>query len=210
MRSANSSVIINGIKVEQPVKQIYRRLGFNNHLTELDEKQKKKIDSVIAGAFAYCDLSGAFIRETVKYKDDARIELESGLIWESRDLSKFMDGIDEIYLIGATAGKGIIEFRDSFLNKDEIYDPVIIDAVGSEVVEACIEWIHDFIGKKIMIEGKKAMKRRFSPGYGDLSLEYQAGICEILEIDRIGVTLSPNHVLIPEKSVTAIIGITPK
>ena len=49
---------------------------------------------------------------------------------------------------------------------------------------------------------------RFSPGYGDLSLDLQTDLIRITEAQKhIGITLSENLIMIPTKSVTAIIGI---
>ena len=53
------------------------------------------------------------------------------------------------------------------------------------------------------------MKPRFSPGYGDLSLEMQRDIFRVLDCPRkIGLTLNESLLMSPSKSVTAIIGIS--
>ena len=50
-------------------------------------------------------------------------------------------------------------------------------------------------------------KPRFSPGYGDLSLEVQKEIFSLLDCPRkIGVSLGDSLLMTPSKSVTAIIG----
>jgi cobalamin-dependent methionine synthase I len=51
------------------------------------------------------------------------------------------------------------------------------------------------------------MKRRFSPGYSDMSLEMQKKIFKLLKPENIGINLSPSCLMIPEKSVTAFVGI---
>ena len=49
---------------------------------------------------------------------------------------------------------------------------------------------------------------RFSPGYGDLSLDFQREIFRLLSPERnIGVTLGERLLMSPTKSVSAIIGI---
>ena len=46
------------------------------------------------------------------------------------------------------------------------------------------------------------------PGYGDLSLNYQKDIIEFLQAKKnIGVSLTESLMMVPVKSVTAIIGI---
>ena len=52
-------------------------------------------------------------------------------------------------------------------------------------------------------------KPRFSPGYGDLPIEIQKDFFRVLEPNRkIGVSLTESMMMIPSKSVTAIIGIS--
>ena len=49
---------------------------------------------------------------------------------------------------------------------------------------------------------------RFSPGYGDFSLEHQPALLSLLDTQRrIGLTLSEGGMMLPTKSVTAIVGI---
>ena len=52
------------------------------------------------------------------------------------------------------------------------------------------------------------LKPRFSPGFGDLSLENQKKIFSFLRCSQqIGLTLNDSLVMSPEKSVTAFIGL---
>lgn len=49
---------------------------------------------------------------------------------------------------------------------------------------------------------------RFSPGYGDLPLSLQPEILRLLDLEkRLGLTVTAEHILIPRKSVTAIVGL---
>ena len=49
---------------------------------------------------------------------------------------------------------------------------------------------------------------RFSPGYGDLSLDTQKKLLSALDSQRkIGITLTESLLMLPTKSVSAIIGL---
>ena len=53
------------------------------------------------------------------------------------------------------------------------------------------------------------LRPRFSPGYGDFSLEHQREFFRILEVQKkIGVTLTESLLMMPSKSVTAVIGLS--
>jgi cobalamin-dependent methionine synthase I len=48
---------------------------------------------------------------------------------------------------------------------------------------------------------------RDSPGYGDLGTDIQPDILRLLDAGKIGIACQPeSFILIPEKSITAIIG----
>ncbi len=52
------------------------------------------------------------------------------------------------------------------------------------------------------------LRPRFSPGYGDLSLDCQPAFLRVLDAEkRIGLTCTASHLMAPSKSVTAIIGL---
>jgi hypothetical protein len=70
-----------------------------------------------------------------------------------------------------------------------------------------LDWIMDYLNQQIRREGKTLLPRRFSAGYADFNLENQKAIYEILQMGKIGVTITSSFILLPEKSVTAISGI---
>ena len=48
---------------------------------------------------------------------------------------------------------------------------------------------------------------RFSPGYGDFPLDNQRDIFQALQVEkRVGIALTESLLMIPSKSVTAVIG----
>ena len=50
---------------------------------------------------------------------------------------------------------------------------------------------------------------RYSPGYGDLPLSLQPQMLQLLDAQKhLGLTVTPEHILIPRKSVTALIGLS--
>jgi cobalamin-dependent methionine synthase I len=85
---------------------------------------------------------------------------------------------------------------------------LILDAVASETADAALDWMVDFINKMIRREGIRLTKNRYSPGYGDLLLQNQKTLFDILQLHRLGLGITESCILVPEKSVIAIAGIT--
>jgi hypothetical protein len=58
---------------------------------------------------------------------------------------------------------------------------------------------------------KLAALPRFSPGYGDFPLGLQPKLLGVLDAERrLGLTVTPAHLLLPRKSVTAVIPFLPE
>ena len=84
---------------------------------------------------------------------------------------------------------------------------VILDACGSAYAEAGC----DAAEKEITARHPGLfLSDRFSPGYGDLPLEIQGRLLAAVDAGRrLGVQATASHLMIPSKTVTALIGLSP-
>ena len=124
----------------------------------------------------------------------------------SHSLGICLNECDEIILFCATIGHRI----DRLIEKYSISSPsraTLLQAIGSERVEAlCEDFCADVLAD-VSADGR-GTRPRFSPGYGDLSLELQRDIFASLDpTAKIGVSLNDSLFMRPSKSVSAIIGI---
>ena len=124
---------------------------------------------------------------------------------EGRDIRAFLDGCGELILMAATLGAEV----ERVIRKAQLSDmaeALILDACGS----AAIEQVCDNLCGELAAEfAPRYLTDRFSPGYGDFPLTQQAELFSVLDVTRrIGVTLSPGGLMLPQKSVTALIGVS--
>lgn len=83
----------------------------------------------------------------------------------------------------------------------------VLDAACSAFVEDATEALDQHI-QALAAQAGCGCVRRFSPGYGDLPLAVQPQIVSTLNATRlIGLTTTATNLLMPTKSVTALIGI---
>jgi cobalamin-dependent methionine synthase I len=84
-------------------------------------------------------------------------------------------------------------------------DALILDALGSAAIEAVCDQLCAEIAQEL---SPRRLTARFSPGYGDLPLDQQRELFAVLDVTRrIGVSLSESALMLPQKSVTALIGV---
>lgn len=132
-----------------------------------------------------------------------------GVEFESKDIYDLLIDCDECILMSATLGIEI-EREIRKLTYTELTKGVIVDACATTAIEEVCDIIQDNIAKGL-VNKRKNITMRYSPGYGDLSIEKNKDILNILNShNRIGLTVSDSGIMIPRKSVVAIIGVSNK
>ena len=202
-----SIVFLEKISMDPPCEKIYQRLGFKKRTTQVSETQQKETDHFINEASLLISLKGSLLRLAINHNDGEKIFFDGDLTFTSKKLSAFLRDCREAVLMGATAGSAIMEAIKDKTRQDDLGAAVVYDATASEMTDAGLDWIMDYLNQKIRREGKTLLPRRFSAGYADFNLENQRAIYDILEMGKIGVTINSSFILLPEKSVTAISGI---
>ena len=120
---------------------------------------------------------------------------------ESCDLAKNLNGCSEAYVFCATLGIGMDRHYER-LSKISQAKATVFSAVGSALVESFCDYVNEKLGEDFVT------RPRFSCGYGDFSIGHQVEILNELEVSkRLGVCLTDSCLMVPVKTVTAIIGI---
>lgn len=126
---------------------------------------------------------------------------------ESEKLSKHLRNCNRAILFAATLGTG----ADLLLRRWSVADmskAVIMQASAAAVIEAYCDACQKELSTEAAKEGLY-LRSRFSPGYGDFSLDYQKELLNLLDAPkRIGLTVTDSMMLTPTKSVTAVMGLT--
>ncbi len=199
--------IFPSIPIPLPMDAIYRRLGYRSGTTKIDDHKREEIERHIDYATSLISLKGAGLRVPLRDVTPHRVVFGTGAEIESDKLARFLKGCREALLIGATAGGAVMDAIRGDTERGDMTRGVVVDAVASEMTDAALDWITGFFNRLLTRENARLTKGRFSAGYGDFLLENQRIMYDMLELDRIGVKLNENCILIPEKSVTAVAGI---
>ena len=122
----------------------------------------------------------------------------------SHNLSTLLRGCDKAILVAATLGVKI----DMLIKRAEVTskaEALILNSIAIAGIEQYMAVLNEYF--KSMYKGYE-LRPRYSPGYGDVALEYQKVLLDTLDTKRkIGVALSDSLLMTPQKSVSAIIGI---
>jgi hypothetical protein len=111
----------------------------------------------------------------------------------------------DIIAMAVTIGPALENEVTRLFEKKEYTRGIVLDAVGTQLSEASADALEDILEEGLY--GQYFLTRRYSPGYGDWGLDVQPYFLKALSADDIGITVSEANILLPRKSITAIIGL---
>jgi len=130
-----------------------------------------------------------------------------GVVFGSRDLAKTLAGCGRAVILCATLGAEADRLRLRCSSTD-LAKAAVMDAAQSAYIEQVCDRFCETFRESFEAAGLN-LTARYSPGYGDLSIRYQPQLLALADAPRrIGLICSDSCMLLPQKSVTAVIGLT--
>lgn len=140
----------------------------------------------------------------LRHEEHAELLPDADVALTGSTARRMLAQCDQAVLLMCTLGAQF----DTLLRTQQARDmsrAVMLDACGSAWVEAGCDAAEQELKTRFP---ERYLTDRFSPGYGDLPLTLQPGICAALDAQRrLGVTVTESLLLNPAKTVTAVIGL---
>ncbi|MDR2665902.1 MAG: hypothetical protein LBB92_00345 [Endomicrobium sp.] len=197
--------MVNVSTVEIHYNELLARLGYSHNKTRLDIKIISSIRENLSLAQKLIKPKSAIAVENITLHGNL-VSFENGYKIKSNNIATLLKNCFKAYGIVVTIGNALEKKRDDCLKKREIFEALILDAAGSVAAEETITLANSQI-KAYEEKNDNILTRRYSPGYGDWSLEANKQFLNWIGTTRIGITLNKSYHMKPEKSVSALIGI---
>ena len=166
---------------------------------EIDESTRRLIEEIYPtadGTPFYCRYGTYDIAAT-----DAGIELVgTGVVLTGELAKRHFDNCSKIIVILGTMGIESERRIKSFFSVSPTRG-VVLDACYSEVIERRLD------EKEKELGDGSVLTSRISCGYGDLPINLQGKLLDLIEGERIGVYMNESCMLTPNKSVVALVGV---
>lgn len=195
------------LEVEIPVKEIRRYMGYRG-IAEIPPEMQAKIDKARdqVGIQSHPRIISKEYRITVSEKTVVIHADNEDVTIVSEGLVRNLEGCCGALLLAATIGPAC----DMLVRRASVTsaaDASIYQAAGAAAIEAFLDDYNEKLKTSYEARGL-FLRPRFSPGYGDLKLEHQKDWFRLLDITKqIGIELTDSLLMVPTKSVTAVIGI---
>ena len=186
-------------------REVYRYLGLRG--AEPDAATERTVEEAVAALDGVVEPRQVSRRFLLKWLGPCEMEIE-GLRIGSRALAGNLAGCDEVFIMAATLGLGPDRLIARAQAAGAMSRALALQAAAAAMIEAWCDEVNGDLKRQAALRGQYC-RPRFSPGYGDLPLETQTGIFHLLGVQKnIGVTLTDSLLMLPTKSVTALIGLS--
>lgn len=189
----------------EKLSEIYRYMGIKNQ-SEISGVIKQRVSELLCLAKELSDFKYVYKSFDLAFEKDG-IAFGDAFFLKSNALMKNLKTCKKAFVFIATLGMEF-EKKLQFFSARQPSDALIFQAIGTELLEDFCDGLCNNTFLKDFPENYKTVPR-FSPGYGDLSIDAQKDFFRILKPEKaIGVYLTDSLMMIPSKSVSAIAGIS--
>ncbi len=162
---------------------------------------KKASDLCFPGSFS--------VKKNIASVKPDCVMLESGETLSSKFLASYLSGAEYIQAFVVTIGRGPEDEASRLMNEGDSLNGYFLDRIGSLAVESVAESFENKMRNECKTKGL-SLSRRLSPGYCDWPIEEQFKLAGLIDFSKAGVRLTESCMMVPKKSISAVVGIGPK
>lgn len=182
-------------------RQIYKYAGYGTNTP--DEKTIEIIEKAIEDLMSF--VMPKWVGRSFSLDDMVIKDLDLSI--PGLASKKLLESSHKVIFLAASLGIEV----DRWIQRKSIHDlslGFLYDAIASAAAESYIEELDYDLRLKYQDMGL-FLTDRFSPGYGDVPIDFSKDICRVLDCQKkIGMYYSSSGLLIPRKSITAFLGVS--
>ena len=193
------------INIETDKKQVCRYIGYaDNH--EMSARISSLIDDYAEHAHYLINPLYSYVIKNVEWARGSMALMDDSIIFKSQVVAQLLEHCSQVAILVVTIGKYLEETTSKLARDGLMLQATVLDAIGSDAVEKVADAVQGRI-KEIAGTMGLVISRRFSPGYCDWNIGQQRMIFHALTGNTIGVRLTGECLMIPQKSISGIVGI---
>ena len=191
------------VNIKEAVRYLgYRKVMPDEEMLQGIESAARETEQAAAPRFVCAQFS-------LTRSGDMLSVADTSLQLQGKAIARHLKNANECLLMAATLGVDI----DTLSRRYQTVSPLralLVDACANSLIEDLCDRIQS-AAEQETCDANQKLTWRFSPGYGDLPLTVHSAFLPLLDTGRkMGLYETQQHLLTPQKSVTAIMGIVPR
>ncbi|MGE5676679.1 MAG: hypothetical protein ACM3ZR_01325 [Pseudomonadota bacterium] len=184
-------------------KEVLRYMGYRGQ--EMDKALLELLDSCIEEVQTVSRKDYIYEVFDIERSGSELCLKGTALSLPGKDIARHLSKSDKCVVMAATLGLET-DRRIALYSRTDLTRGIVFDASAGVAIESLCDEVQEEVAAKARTMGLE-ITQRFSPGYGDLPIDIQGDLTRVLKAyERIGLGVNENSVMIPRKSVTALIG----
>jgi hypothetical protein len=194
-------------EIEIDKRHVLRRIGYKDdcepspRIAALISEYTQLAQKLIKPSYSYVIKNIDMVRKRDVFVGDL-------VAFRSYVIARLLEQCQQVGAFLVTIGDELEKKATRLADEGLILESYTLDAIGSSAVEKIAELMETEIREKVSAQGF-CISRRFSPGYCDWSIRQQKELFRMIDGDSVGVRLTTEYLMIPQKSVSGIVGIGP-
>jgi hypothetical protein len=185
-------------------KEALRYMGYRGQ--KIDESLQNLLDDCIDEVMDISKQSFIYEIFDIESREEGLCLKGSTLVLRGEAIHAHLLKAEKCAVMAVTLGLEA-DRRIAFYSKTNLTKSLVFDACAAAAVESLCDMVQSEIAAKAASMGLE-ITSRYSPGYGDFSIDIQKEIAKVLKTyEKIGLSVNESSIMIPRKSVTAVIGI---
>lgn len=188
-------------------QQVLRSFGYvTTH--EPSARVASLVDEYVENASQLIEPSYSCVTRAIKSVCGPRVVIEGSVTFESEVIARLLEQCEQVAVFALTIGNHLEGTVGQLAEDGFVLQASVLDAIGSVAVESVADYVQDKV-RRVSNSRGLSISQRFSPGYCDWELVQQKKVFQILGSETAGIGLSEECLMLPRKSMSAIIGIGP-
>ena len=198
-------VVSGRIDVDIDRSSVCQYLGYKTDV-EPSDRIASLLDEYIERAGHLIEPSYSYITSDIERVEGSRALIKGRVVFKSEVIARLLEHCEKVAVFILTIGDRLEETVGSLADNGQIVEAYVLDAIGSSVAESLADVVQSKIGDVARAQGL-CISRRFSPGYCDWDIKQQRVLFRAMDGNSLGVCLSDEYMMIPQKSISGSIGI---
>ncbi len=193
------------IEVDIDKSELYKYMGYENgskprgRVVSLIDEYTENAPSLIQPSYSYTV-------KDIELVHGSLVVVEDMAVLQSKTLAGLLEHCEKVAVFIAIIDDYLENMSKRLVKNGLMLQASCLDAIGSVAVQSVADSVRDRI-ERVASREYLVLSRRLSPGWCDWDTEQQRAIFQAVDGGSIGVRLTDGCLMIPQKSVSGIIGL---